>query len=216
MIWRLAYALQGPRLVEIQTLQRDRRKYSHNSCRRHSPSPRPTIVNVCREAREEARREAQKAGHLLFATTPDAADIYFNPAIDTLYTRNEKEYWIRVWGPGGILTQYTKDHQPERLRHLAIEFDANASELARNTLFNALKHFRCLEDITFVVKEPGTKIIDRVMRLCRGVFQNGSLINLHRCFPVPRPDAPTRMFPECKLAVKRGALLEIIANAMRR
>jgi hypothetical protein len=41
--------------------------------------------------------------------------------VDTLYIRNEKEYWIRDWwGPAGVLTQLKHAWQPELLRVLAI------------------------------------------------------------------------------------------------
>lgn len=178
MIWRLAYTMQGPRLVEIQTLQHDHYKYPHIWCPRYSPSPPPTIVNVCKEAREEARKEARKAGHLLFATSPDASEIYFNPEIDILYIRNEKEYWIRDWGSEGVLTQYKKDQQPELLRHLAIELDPINRATTRNALGNDLKFFRALEDITFVVKEPSTEIFEWIKMLDRSVCQNLTLLSL--------------------------------------
>ncbi|KUJ16447.1 uncharacterized protein LY89DRAFT_782699 [Mollisia scopiformis] len=201
MIWRLAYAAQTPRLVEVQTLQHNHYDYPHAWYPRYSPSPPPTIVNVCREARDEARREAQKANHLLFATTPDAFDIYFNPAIDTLYVPNDKTYWIRDWGPEGVLTQFKKHHQPELLRFLAIELDPLSRATTHHTLRTDLKGFTSLEDIVFVVKEPSTEIFGWVEGLSRAlrIYGQGIRGRGQRTYP-----------EECKLAIKRGGLLELI------
>jgi 2EXR family len=56
MIWRLAYTLQGPRIFEARTKKDGDRGNHQRWPAQCSPSPSHTIVNVCYEAREEARK----------------------------------------------------------------------------------------------------------------------------------------------------------------
>jgi len=208
MIWRLAYTLQGPRIVEVRTKKHNDCGNHQGWCPRYSPSPAPTIVNVCSEAREEVRKMAQRAGHLLFATASDSPSIYFNPAIDTLYVPNEKEYWIRDWGPEGILTQFKKEHQPEILRLLAIGLDPVERGTSTRSLESDLDDFQQLEEIIFVVRKLEKKIFDRIQAL-------DNLLRFLKAMEARRAqqrasENPRKYPDECKLAMKCGGYLKFI------
>lgn len=206
MIWELAYLLQDPRVVEVRTAKHDHYSGYHDWCPRYSPSPPPTIVNVCGEARAVARRIAQGRGHLLFATTPDAPDIYFNPAIDTLYVPNEKDYWIRDWGPEGVLTQFKKEHQPGSLRVLAIGLDPVSRGTTPNSLESDLDDFRALKHLIFVVEQPDKDVLHWVSALDRRL---AFLVRTQQ-----RAGRGIRAFPdECKLATRRGGRLQLVEKA---
>ncbi|KAF1911110.1 hypothetical protein BDU57DRAFT_552342 [Ampelomyces quisqualis] len=94
-IWSLAYFAQPPRLVALRTKSHERH-YDNNFCPRYSPSPAPTVVNVCKEARAEAHYQARKAGHMvqlrhgpLTVAAPEEAqfteEFYFRFETDILY-----------------------------------------------------------------------------------------------------------------------------------
>jgi hypothetical protein len=93
-IWALAYFAEPPRLVALQTKPHDESHGKDFFCPRYSPSPAPTIVNVCHEARVEAHFQAEKARHLvrhhvgLFPATPETMyteEYYFRFSTDILY-----------------------------------------------------------------------------------------------------------------------------------
>jgi hypothetical protein len=152
-IWGLVYFTTPARIVEVQTAEHDHYSQPHDIwCPRYSPSPVPPVVNVCREARDEARRLARLSGHLLFPET-SSPDIYFNPAIDTLYIPNDKNYWIRDWGQEGLMTQITMRSGSDKIRSLAISLDL----LTRATTSYSIEwNFiapRALGEIIFVAKQ---------------------------------------------------------------
>jgi hypothetical protein len=64
-IWALAYYNEPPRLVALETRPHDQSHDETNFCPRYSPSPAPTVVNICHESREEARYQATKANHII-------------------------------------------------------------------------------------------------------------------------------------------------------
>tara|TARA_R110002003_G_scaffold70_28_gene6569 strand:- start:2078 stop:2881 length:804 start_codon:yes stop_codon:yes gene_type:complete len=64
-IWTLAYFAEPPRLVTVRTKPHDEDHDERSLCPRYSPSPAPTVVNVCHEARAEAYYQARKAGHIV-------------------------------------------------------------------------------------------------------------------------------------------------------
>jgi hypothetical protein len=65
-IWSLAYFSEPPRLVALRTKPHDENHSEENTfCPRYSPSPAPAVVNICHEARAEARRQARTAGHIV-------------------------------------------------------------------------------------------------------------------------------------------------------
>jgi hypothetical protein len=64
-IWALAYYNEPPRLVALETKPHDENHDEMHFCPRYSPSPAPTVVNICHESREEARYQAMKANHIV-------------------------------------------------------------------------------------------------------------------------------------------------------
>lgn len=64
-IWAIAYFSQTSRLVTITTSPHDENHAFNTFCPRYSPSPAPTVVNICQESRAEARYQATKAGHIV-------------------------------------------------------------------------------------------------------------------------------------------------------
>lgn len=195
-IWGLVYATQDARVVEVRTAKHDHHEQDHRWCPRFSPSPRPVMVNVCHDARSIGQDLARRAGHLIFPGAQDTSDIYFNYDIDTLFVRNEKDYWIRDWGPEGILTQFWETHSPASLRFLAIELDPLSRATTRYSLELDLFHFSQLEELAFIV-ESGSKEAEEQLRV----------LNRHRAFLVrhgglgvyPRPNPEPEVSPRLKV-----------------
>jgi hypothetical protein len=195
--------------VEARTAKHDH-YHDHPRCPRYSPSPPPSVVNVCREARYEARMIAEQAGHLIFGSVSDAADIHFNPAMDTLYVPNEKEYWIRDWSPEGILTQFKSNHQPDRLRFLAIGLDPLTRGTSPYSLQSDMMDFQKLEEIIFIVKETDEDICTRI----RTFDFNLRSWARHPC----QAQGKFRHYPypgECKLAIKCAGRLQFVEKEER-
>ncbi|KAK0101169.1 hypothetical protein ONS95_012850 [Cadophora gregata] len=205
-IWELVYTTQDARVVEVSTAEHSHHSQEHDWCPRFSPSPRPTMVNICHEARCIAHDVAQRAGHLIFQGTQDtyASDIYFNPEIDTLFVRNDKYYWIRDWGSEGILTQMWKMHDPDRLRFLAIELEPLTRATTPWSLHIDLFYFPQVEEIMFVVKQESEEAQERLRflnRERRHLVQDGS-----SGYTRPRPKV-SQDLGDFKLArIRRGAL----------
>ncbi|OAL52346.1 hypothetical protein IQ07DRAFT_368806 [Pyrenochaeta sp. DS3sAY3a] len=88
-IWTLAYFSQAPRLVAIETHQHDEFHSKDTFCPRYSPTPAPTVFNICQESRAEAHFQALKAGHVVrlpYAASPDFfSDFYFRWDVDILF-----------------------------------------------------------------------------------------------------------------------------------
>lgn len=93
-IWTLAYFSQPPRLVAIETHQHDKSHSSDTFCPRYSPTPAPTVFNICQESRAEAHFQALKAGHVVrlpYAAGPGFfSDFYFRWDVDVLS--------VKTWG----------------------------------------------------------------------------------------------------------------------
>jgi hypothetical protein len=150
IIWRVLYEYEPSRLVEIRSVTGCD---NHDGpCPRYSPSPRPFVATVCREAMQEALRVARSRGHLLrFANQPDML-IFFNPDVDTLYVPNEKVVGIRSLRPVGVLTQlydvlatYTEEIS------LAIEMDTPARATTQGELRDDLERLKNLKELIFVI-----------------------------------------------------------------
>lgn len=90
-IWALAYHTEPGRLVTLETLPHDEDHADDVFCPRWSPSPAPTMMNVCRESRAEAHFQAVRAGYVLSLPSTivsTAANVkrefYFRITIDIL------------------------------------------------------------------------------------------------------------------------------------
>jgi hypothetical protein len=95
-IWSLVYFSQSPRLVALRTKPHDENHDEQTFCPRYSPTPAPTVVNICQEARAEAHYQALKAGHIvrlncepLFVASDE---FYFRFETDILYLPLEDEH----------------------------------------------------------------------------------------------------------------------------
>ncbi|KAF3037801.1 hypothetical protein E8E12_005560 [Didymella heteroderae] len=64
-MWSLSYLTHPPRLVTLRTSPHSEHHPESTFCPRYSPTPAPTVVNICREARAEAEYEARRRGHLI-------------------------------------------------------------------------------------------------------------------------------------------------------
>ncbi|PQE12529.1 hypothetical protein CJF30_00002395 [Rutstroemia sp. NJR-2017a BBW] len=149
-IWGFLYFTTPARIVEVQTAEHDHSNHPYYLwCPRYSPSPAPLVVNVCREARDEARKLARLAGHLLFPGN-SSHDIYFNPAIDTLYIPSKKERFMGSWTDELSLAPFKVGSKPEKLRSLALGLDTRATEWT--TLRWEILELTGLEEVILVVE----------------------------------------------------------------
>lgn len=210
-IWAFFYTTQDVCVVEVRTAKHDHYSQDHDWCPRFSPSPRPIIVNLGHEARSIGYDAARCAGHLIFQNTQGTctSDIYFNPEIDTLFVRNDKNYWIRDWGPEGILTQLWKIHHPECLRFLAIELEPLTRTTTPWSLHVDLFYFPNIEEVTFVVKEDSEEVQEqlRILNRERQYLTRDGLAGYAR----PRPQVSLRL-GVFKLAIIRRGRLECLPS----
>jgi hypothetical protein len=116
------------------------------------------VVNVCREARAEAHKIAERACHLIFDMGTGAPKIYFNPEIDTLYVPNEKYYGIWDWRPEGVLTEFKSSYRPKSLRSLAIGLDPLDRATALHSLLMDLFGLWKLETVIYVTEEADPEV----------------------------------------------------------
>lgn len=231
-IWGYLYTATPSRIVEIHTT-----KHKHHSslptlsphvwCPRGSASPAPLVVNICWESRIEARRLAIIAGHLLFSDSDSG--VYFNPVIDTLYVSNDKDHWIRDWGPEGVLTQIKSDTRCKLIRSLAIEIDPlNRATTWGVSLEWDMVALKGLEELIFVVKKVSGESIDltrdtdqrlrswasndRQVTQDEGFYQRRlyTFRNYPQLLKLLISNGP-RSYPKgCRLAIRRGAQLELV------
>ena len=93
--------------------------------------------------------------------------------------RNEKDYWIRDWGPEGILTQFQEHHSPQLLRHLAVELEPLSRKSSDFTVSLDLCYFSGLESYDFVVGERSEEADEWIrvlnLHLVRGWMRSGLL-----------------------------------------
>lgn len=209
MIWTQLYQDQDARLVEIRSIK-DCDNHD-GPCPRYSPTPPPAVVNICHEARSDALQIARQAGHLLFFDTqPDLSPIYFNPAIDTLYVRNEKSVWIRDFRPVGILTQLYQVHwHSGQLRSLAIELEPVNRATSGHMMEKDLRRFRDLKELVFVARELNDEVLEtfKSLRECLRMLHVGcEYAGQHGRLFTP----PALQVQDCKLAVRSKCHLSIV------
>jgi hypothetical protein len=100
MVWALAYFNEPPRLVALETKPHDEDHDEYHFCPRYSPSPAPTVVNICQESRAEARYQAIKAGHIVELPTGvpghNSDKFYFRIDTDILLLQLEGPRRLKV------------------------------------------------------------------------------------------------------------------------
>ncbi|KAF1930138.1 uncharacterized protein M421DRAFT_3890 [Didymella exigua CBS 183.55] len=87
-IWSLAYFASPPRLVTLRTSPHNEQHTESTFCPRYSPTPAPTVFNICRESRAEAEYEARRHRHLISLPSPLASEpqgFYFRLDTDVLF-----------------------------------------------------------------------------------------------------------------------------------
>ena len=87
-IWSLAYFDEPPRLVSLRTKAHNEHHGEDAFCPRYSPTPAPTVANICQESRCEAEHQARRANHLIHLPSPSdpsPQEFYFRLDTDTLF-----------------------------------------------------------------------------------------------------------------------------------
>lgn len=87
-IWAYVYFDEPARTVLLRTKAHDDQHAEDVFCPRYSPTPPPAVVNICREAREEAAYHARRNGALIHFPTPldpKPAEFYFRLDTDILF-----------------------------------------------------------------------------------------------------------------------------------
>jgi hypothetical protein len=188
-IWALAYFAEPPRLVALQTKPHDESHGKDFFCPRYSPSPAPTIVNVCHEARAEAHFQAEKAGHLvrhhvgLFPATPEAEyteEYYFRFDTDILYIPLADPHTAHFDDSPevGFLPHFRRaiGCDPSTLRNVAI------TKVVWNSIYdgsvsNSLREFPSIS--RFIMMCPDE---DRLSLKRRGIFERSAyrIVTLYR------------------------------------
>ncbi len=87
-IWSLAFFNEPPRLVTLRSKSHDDQHAEDVFCPRYAPTPAPTVVNICHEARAEAEYQARRAKSLIHLPSPfdpKPAEFYFRLDQDLLF-----------------------------------------------------------------------------------------------------------------------------------
>lgn len=87
-IWSYAYFDEPPRIVTLRSKAHDDQHAEDILCPRYSPTPAPTVVNICREARAEAEYLARRTKALLHLPSPldpKPTEFYFRLDTDLLF-----------------------------------------------------------------------------------------------------------------------------------
>jgi hypothetical protein len=125
---------------------------------RFSPTPQPTLFNICHESRAAAHSEALKTHHLHFNKT-----IIFNPATDILYLPTEASPIPAIRAPTGTWTQFKKEllapdgGRASQLRFLALDLERYGNQF--NPMRCAIADFPALHELLFVVPEGGVPVL---------------------------------------------------------
>jgi hypothetical protein len=162
-VWTLAYFSQPPRLVALRTKPHDEDHPEEDTfCPRYSPSPAPTIVNTCHEARTEAQHQARSAGHLVRlhvgkqSTSPAefTQAFYFRFETDILYLPLEDRHVAHYDDSPevGFLAHLRQAYEVDAtaLRHIAIT-RVIWSAFRDGSTSNCLREFPNIEHITSVI-----------------------------------------------------------------
>jgi hypothetical protein len=87
-VWSLVYFNEPPRLVTLRTKHHNEDHSEDILCPRFSPTPSPTVVNICQEARTEAEFQARRAGQLIYLPSRlevSCNEFYFRLDTDILF-----------------------------------------------------------------------------------------------------------------------------------
>jgi hypothetical protein len=180
-IWQLAYFNLPPRLVELRTLPHDKAHDETILCPRYSPSPPPTVVNTCREARKEALFQARKAGHLVrlhhgpLSLAPEQVsftpEIYFRFETDTLYIPLEDRHVAHFDDSpeNGLLPHFLRATgcDASKLRNIALT-SVIKSGYRDGSMSNTLRNFPNIQCIYMIVHDDVQKAL--VVRAARRIM----------------------------------------------
>jgi hypothetical protein len=160
-IWALAYFSEPPRLVCLRTRPHDESHKENMFCPRYSPTPRPTVVNICGEARAEAHYQARRAGHLvrlnhgpLFLAPTE--EFYFRFETDILYLPLDDKH-VKHFDDSpevGLLRHFRRavDCDTSPLRNIAIT-KVISSGYYDGSLMNCLREFPDVSRLVMMVPE---------------------------------------------------------------
>ncbi|KAF2628629.1 hypothetical protein BU25DRAFT_28448 [Macroventuria anomochaeta] len=156
-IWSLAYFNEPPRLVTLRTRSHCERHTEKVFCPRFSPTPHPTVLNVCRESRAEVQFQALRADHLIYLPSPlnwNLSQFFFRLDTDILFIDIEH----------GISKHYDDSPDCGLLAHFLEAVGCDATSLKKiaitqivrvaftdGALSNCLRDFPNIEHITMVI-----------------------------------------------------------------
>ncbi|KAJ4989525.1 hypothetical protein SVAN01_05060 [Stagonosporopsis vannaccii] len=156
-IWSYAYFDEPPRVVSLQTIAHDDQHTEDVFCPRYSPSPAPTVANICREARAEAEYHARRTKALIHLPSPldtKSAEFYFRLDTDLLFIDLEN----------GINKHYDDSPDAGLLAHFLDAAGCDATSLKKivitqvvrvafvdGALTNCLRDFPNIEYIVMIV-----------------------------------------------------------------
>ncbi|KAF3040007.1 hypothetical protein E8E11_001004 [Didymella keratinophila] len=161
-IWSLSYLSHPPRLVTLRTLPHNEHHAESTFCPRYSPTPVPTVIHICREARAEAEYEARRRGHLISLPSPLSPALHAACAEPEFYFRLDTDILFIDLESGGKHF----DDSPEcgLLAHFLFASNCNASRLKKiaitqvvrvafidGALSNCLRDFPCIEYLVLVL-----------------------------------------------------------------
>ncbi|KAI4677192.1 uncharacterized protein J4E88_007000 [Alternaria novae-zelandiae] len=159
-VWSLAYHNEPPRLVALETKPHAESHDETHFCPRYSPSPAPTVVNICHESREEARYQAIKADHIveLPSDIPGAGggEFYFRIDTDVLLIQLEGKR-VKHYDDSpevGLLAHFRRATgcNPEQLQKVAVT-KVILNGFRDGSLSNVLREFPAISHMVMMLTE---------------------------------------------------------------
>ncbi|KAF1845356.1 uncharacterized protein K460DRAFT_284499 [Cucurbitaria berberidis CBS 394.84] len=227
-LWAHAYFSQPPRLVALATRPHHEDHKEDSFCPRYSPSPAPTVVNICQEARAEAHYQALKVGHVVtlpYDNEPNYTSeaFYFRFETDILYLPLEGPH-VKHYDDSpevGLLAHFREaiGCTPTLLRNIAIE-KVVYSGFEDGSLSNVLRDFPTMKRMIMLITERNMRD-DAVKkaRFCRAARRIEWTYEFDQCktgrdseeWFRPRPFACNVDF-----ATRKGGELEIVPKEVWR
>ena len=161
-IWSLSYLSHPPRLVTLRTLPHNENHPESVPCPRYSPTPAPTVVNICREARDEAVYEARRRCELISLPSPlkaashgacAAPEFYFRLDTDILFI--DLDHGSKHFDDSpdcGLLAHFldAEGCDASQLKRIAITQVVRVAFID-GALSNCLRDFPCIEYLILVL-----------------------------------------------------------------
>lgn len=222
-VWSLVYFDEQPRLVTLRTKPHDDQHAEEDHCPRHSPSPAPIVTAICREARTEARFQAQKDNALVRLPSPldpDPEEFYFRLDKDILYINlgHENDKHLDDSPDEGLLAHFllAEGCNAALLKKIAITQIVHVA-FVDGALSNCLRDFPNIEHLIMAFDPPD---LSTDMMKTRFVLAARRIVTQYRLDMRMRAKANGEVYVhddrrlDLDFAIKKGNGLEVLSKSV--